>query len=1640
MTIQRGPASTPATPSGGDHEQLDTVNKVGSNNFNEKFRENFYANRIRRDVEPVSIVLPATSLNNDILYVQSILPELPQESGIAYIYPDSVNIRENRQTSFVVPETTTAALKETDLTERLENKDELSVNNQAITEAKPVDNTAKPERSASTFEDEAATELELIADTTTTTTATTATTTEGSIEDKPEENVAETEVDAEKSSTEEDEIISVSVSKSMSEAFSIPEVVTGIVEFFTSTFAPATSEPGNGDSEPTTEQAVKLEAESTTATTTTTTTASKTDKGRSNIFTGKRAHPFLASKTSSQASTTESAAPASSTSTPARKPFFRQKTLADLNSSTGEQSKKNKTEASEPQISNEIAKPEKKNNLLNNARPRFNILAKKLSVENETTTTTTTTVSTPEEAVSTEDSIALVSDAPVEVHEEVKEEAAVKEVEDVADENQIEVDTKEAPEPKVEAKTSSPILTKNKLRPKFQVPKSLQGRLLDQVVVEKEDKNEVTEKIADKKPAKEFKATTSAPKTRSPLRLRQQSRFSAPPATPTELPVVIQSISPRSRNRIRPDRPLDLSPSPSQTVTRTRPSSSSFKSRVSEDVTDITTAATKAFDEPTTTEKITVAKVLATLHGEQEPETEASTLRPHSFKPKLGSASRDKLREKLREHLAPEDHLEGGEIFEDDHHESSAQQKQKENRSEERPAPKISAAPEFNPSSANSGQVRRVARPRPNKQELKINPVEEEKPRSAAEPILTAPRRRQRPQPGTKIKPEHSAENVQAPTGGRLLSDADLMTGLGFNKKEEPEEKVFEFIPTPSAPLIEAEEEEIHSDLEDELNLDEDKEDLPIDEPKAEKPFAGPYIPTIEDILKSAIVDSNVPIAKDIVLESSTSATIPAPEVLDTVVLPPAPEVSLDKVVASKKTPLRSRAQLPLRHRLESGHQNQESVPSSAGPQSNLIESKRVRSRQRVAVIPANATPIEVDFEKSEPKQQEASVPTQNTRQVTRVRKPIRTQTTRVSQVNNEATVSSPRSRGNSNNNNRPITRVNNNRLRVRGGSRSTTAIPDIVVITEENKALDDGELTLTGDSNAPVLQEDTNEVFVPDYDIGNIIGKFELNEGHTNDNTDSPQEVLSNEDEEGSLYQLSNELGKEEFEEEKKEEFEEEKKEEIVKELELVTETNLEETSSVRNFQPKFGQKQRQSVRSKLKSHLFEQAPSSTESFIEIKESEIEEDNTKQNEEKSVEQVPQEQFQSVSPSEGLSAIPASFFTTTSRFGLLPGSGFLPTQKPQTRVGRSTVGYRNTVNDVTDKPGLFSKVGISEHSVRDELVVTTTPTTDFTTTTLLDEVLPTTTNENSVAIDDIPVEVGNRLYKRKKVDLLSKLSEKVTDREEKERKLLNSFAESHTRITTKFPVDNKLISLSTTNPEESTSKTPALSSFLRPRRKFELGFKDLKPTIVESSTLKPEENFENSTQIGDNENTETITTTAARIEIDTASTTVLSNITEPVADSLSLLPTPRPFPKDLKLPFGKKNNDRFKPILLSFTVEKKPVRQNVTKSEESGNNSNSTASLSETTTTTTAVTLDVESLDSEPSASASKISSLKKKFQFGRKAFGKLAGPKGSAPESSSPPPTPSPSSTSSPTTLSSIPDPNAPDVLLVPGNSEKVF
>ena len=1347
VTLQRGPArTTTVAPSvGGDDQEV----KVGQN-FSHKFRENFYANRIRREAgdEPVAVIFPASESSGNILAVQSVLPDLPQENGIAYIYPDNLNARENRQTSPETTTTTSTTLETTTTT--LTSTTTATTATTSTTTAAPTTTTGAGLKDLNERKD-AENELAVNEEISSTAEQSTEKVFERNVDNDDGAADAGDEQHRDVSSGEEGEIISVSVSRSMSEAFSIPEAVTGIIDFITTTFAP----PATVFPETATEE-VKVETTTAGTTTTTTTLASKSDKGRTSIFSSKRAHPILASKAA--AATSESASASSTTTTTStpitRKSFFRQKTITDLN----ESSKKTNNETAEPTL--EASKPKERFNILNrDSRPRFNPLTKK---SNESEAATQPPASDVEE-VSTEES-PKPDEVPVEVEavEAKEEEAKDEEVEHstepvepaTVDEDKNEVEDHES-KPDTEAKVPSAILISQKLRPKFEVPKSLQGKLLlEQAVVEK--KAQPVERKEESEPTTARSPVSVESKLKSPLRQRQSSRFSAP-ATTTSKPVVIKSLAPRSRNRVRPDKPVDLSTSPSQTVTRTRPSAPS-RPRVVETTQETATTAPRAPAGPTTTEKLTVADVLATLHGEPEPETKTSTLRPHSFKPKHGSASRDKLREKIREHFTAEDHADAvaaGEIPDDEFEPVEPTRKESRTTTEKPAVKPTTSAPELQPTQA-SGHVRRVSRPRNgSQQQVKPRPVEEEQPRSSGgvdlqPPIITAPRRRQRPQQngGGKVRQE-AERTAPPPTGGRLLSDADLMTGLGFGKKE-PET---EFVPTPVAPLAADEE------LEGELHLDEDQDEeapaeVKVDETPAHED-AGPFSLTIEDILKSAIVETNVPIAPE-VLEATS--ILPPAEAQPTVALP-VPEESFVPLPKPEKVasaaPSRGRTHVPTRHRLDSSTQ----PPAQPSRQSAPIESKRVRTRQRITTTQAPEQlnvdqPLPDDSTQTQRAEEHSG---QTSRQPTRVRQPIRNQTTRVA-------AEFPASSGRTRTGNQPTrqpNKVNNNRLRVRGGSRSTTTeLP-----APESKLEDDAFTLSATEANA--------DIFVPDYDIGaNVLGKFDDFDEEGGESTNTDQQVdgednnddddVSAEDAEDVLNAVSADLAAD-------------NKEEVQAGVEV------EEETPARKFSPRFGEKQRKSVRSKLKQHLFEPTPASTDHPLSV----------------GGEEEPD--FESVSPSDGLSSLPAAFFTTTSRFESFSSIGqdqdlesFLPTQKPPTRIGRSTVGYGGNVVDVTEKP--FVKLGISEHSLIDVTSTTTTESSEAVATTAtittlaaeaaLNEIEVSTPGEKVTADGDEattatteapvapkrPFEVGSRLGQKKKADFLSKLSEKIlTDREEKEK-------------------------------------------------------------------------------------------------------------------------------------------------------------------------------------------------------------------------------------------------------------------------------
>ena len=537
VTIQRGnrPSSPREEPKRGNSKQVgrDLITRFGSaqNALRIRLRQPRdrvaapslrEGNRRRRSPESVSIVYPSPPLNSlSISEEESFLPILPQKTEVNYIYANGDPlIREKKQTP--PPESPL----ETTLSPNIE------------TESVDVDDNVDDQK-----------------------------------EEEDEEEYDYSDWDT-----------NVSVSKTVSQSFSISKMLNNIIEVVSSTLAPILStEAENIDDDQRSD--TTTENSETTATTIGTTSSDKPKDNHNKLFSlfkpSSRVHPFLASKSTT---TTEP------TTTTTRKSFLK--------------SKKSPLKST-PEL-------EKKDNAKDGSQNEKDIDMKLMKMMN---------------ILNTRD-----------MKEEMKEEKIIQEEgeEEASTESGIENEIEEV----VEAahKESNTLLHNRNERPKFQVPKSLKDRLQKQTVEDsgKLPKDETQKKVEINKPVNLFRKPSSPVR---PLKPRPPSITIKPPITsrPIELP--------KSRSSIvtKPNRPLDLDVSPSRTITRAkttlrRPSLSS----VTKVEVTTSTSTTEA-----TTEKLTVGDILAGLHGEVQQEPKTFT-RTHSFKPKSDTSKlREKLRLQL---------------------------------------------------------------------------------------------------------------------------------------------------------------------------------------------------------------------------------------------------------------------------------------------------------------------------------------------------------------------------------------------------------------------------------------------------------------------------------------------------------------------------------------------------------------------------------------------------------------------------------------------------------------------------------------------------------------------------------------------------------------------------------------------------------------------------------------------------------------------------------------------------------------------------------------------------------------------------------------------------------------------------------
>jgi hypothetical protein len=1260
----------------------------------------------------------------------------------------------------------------------------------------------------------------------------------------------------------EDWLTDVSVSQSVSESFSVSKIISNLVNFVSSTFAPPTTTTTTTTTTTiTTITTIEQEKdeETTTATTeiieTTTATAGKPkqtnhhNKLHSLFKPNKRVHPFLGSKSTESISTTE-------TTTSTRRSFLPKKTLPSL----AEASRKDVVGTEATEEDGVDMKLMKMMNILNNR------------------------------------------DAKEEMKEENDEAEKPRSSDEFSKENEIEAGEKSTIE-KIDI-----LLANRNVRPKFHVPKTLQARLLEQVVPV-ETKNETANSTTDSPVLKLFR------KPSSPLRPSFKARPSII-SRPIELP---------KTSLVRPDRPLDLAVAPSS-ISRSR-----FNTRRpvvgSEPAHTVVSTVTITTTTAPATEKLTVGEILAGLHGDAhfaQEQQKTSTLRPHSFKPKLSTRSRSKLRANVRQHSG--DDADGFVVDLEEDKNVIGDHEVPEAKNEEAEKEEIQVTDEQQPPRP-SGRRRIVPASRSQQQLPSTN--------IRAKPSAPRPRRpvsRKSIATPTRASLVPAVKPSRPSAGERVLSGDDLMASLGLGSAAENTQEALVVV-TPTASV------ESSQSILESLFGGHNAEEEGKKQPKTAI-TAGLDGPTVEDILRFAVVDS-------IQLPPGFQAQP---------VIQSQPEPATRRPLAPQGASVqrgrsRSRARVPGNRFAPAAKPVVTEAPVT---RSAVINNRNLRVRQRGRTLVSQTQRDDDDDDDDDDTSTETVIPStrSSSRFINRVRRPINripassTTSSVPSTAITEQVNQRPASFGTRNSNLRTSARVNN-RVRVRGGASRVRVRPSEVKSEEQN------------------AQELRNESPVSTATESSSLGKSEESEVVNPPTNNTPEEKES------------------------------------------------EESVTLRTgtFQPKFGARQRDFLRNRLQAQLFDDetaplvstatTPSTTSSF-----------------------------KTVSPSIGLSAVPASFFTTTPRFiqsfsptpAPISLEGFLPTLSPLQRVGRSTVGYavpatekpRFSLNklrgsrpkfgekETTAKPAddneedgemqttfgisttqIPTTVGSSTHDVSTE--ARTAPPV-VTKAIKLPELktadVESSSEEESPLVvtgqEEEGLKIGQSLFRRPRIDFLKKLDKK--NNEQQEKALLDSFGGVENSEKTRprprpSPFGGK-------KPNTGNRNNKPVESYKRPRRRFNLGLKDL-------NIPKEEEEDENDVK----ETTppkvaENITTTEATLK------------TESPAEKKSFAPLKPPrfsLPKGFKIPF---NTNRFganQPKLLSFQIIK-PKKK----------------SVKEETTTTTQASIEIESEEVETTTSIpifdAKLA-LKQKLKFGRKTFGSLLRPKMSLlpPPSSTQTPDPTP-------------------------------
>ena len=1104
-------------------------------------------------------------------------------------------------------------------------------------------------------------------------------------------------------------------------------------------------------------------------------------------------------------------------------------------------------------------------------------------------------------------------------------------------------------------------------RPKFQVPPSLQAKLLNhETEIEKET---TTEKDLQN-------AATSRPKV-SPIKLFNKPNVRPfKPVSPRKLAITENPIEAPKRNGLkllRPQKPIlpDLDVSPSRTITRARTSlrrpSLISSSQTSLDKSEQELTSTTTTELPTTsTEKLTVGEILAGLHGDMQGDLRTSTFRPRSFKPKSDG---NKRRERFRLLLNNGTDTDSENVIEEDEEDDDAATNEVSDSETTEDTidvdqvtlkkPKLTLPGIASIKSRANSISRKVQRPSFPRTTVSRSKLERSQP-------LTVRSRTSKPRKFKK-QPQISSFKLEIdpdlPAGEKILTGADLLTSLGLDMNEEniPENlDVTTYRP-----------ESVSRGILESLFVENKNE--PKDIQEQINPPQPPSPISVADILKSAVVEQ--------------AATPPAPKLKSE-------KKSFEK---SQKRPIqaqvnrfdssrsRSRARAPvLSHRFRPINADISEI-TTAKPLSQLrnsnnnavINNRRLRVRQRGQTntkTTAKISSSEDTLTSTSTGTTESPANTGSTRGLSRHRSRVVNQR-RINPPSSgnttERNLSTPpislsafgsRQTGSSSLNRTSIPRLNTNRVRVRSRTRqnivassSQTTSPiseqSSETVAQKQRLNSSSEKSL---GKLEILDEDTTQV----------------NTIETNNNTQQENE----------------------------QEIQEDKEQE-------------EEKSTLRPsvFKPRFGTGQRDAVRNRLRNQLLEGKPNPVtkaplRSFDEL----VNEKKLSNEVESVTENTYTAAFKTVSPSNGLNAIPISFFTTTPRFLSKDDktsttekpkpAAFLPTLTPLQRVGRSTIGYpvtQETIVTTTEKPKpatnnisrfnnfkrkskVRPKFG-QRHSTTEKSTVdsdlndllgttligistTSLPTTVYS----QEEGISTENPENIVqkVISNKKIRPKSAFFSRPRGDFLSSFAKKIAEKADREKILLESFGGNK-----KAPVSSIL---------KSSAFNEIDGELKRPRRRFNVG-----PGIKlnsEHNQIDSQENQTDSNSTNDEE--KAIADPSTNATLTNKNITDTDTITEKPQKERNLNGPPK-LPKGLRLPFDTKRFGALQPKLLSFQIIKPKSKTTKSKPKPKITKSDSKQSKSSSESNSD------NSVASKVKTDKSKLS-LKERLKFGRKTFGAL--------------------------------------------------